>query len=143
VTGMGIVRTARRKTEKAAAFTLLEMMVVLVIIGILATVALGNYLSFQCRSKQAEAKTNLGAIFTSQEAYRAEYDRYSNSLGEIGWESRGTTRYIYSATATGATSFTGQATTAGGANLDSDNIDDVWTVDETRAITNTINDCAN
>jgi type IV pilus assembly protein PilA len=62
------------KNEKG--FTLVELMIVVAIIGILAAIAIPNFRSYQLKSKTSEAKANLGAIKTSQEAYRAENDVY-------------------------------------------------------------------
>ena len=47
-------------------FTLIELMIVVAIIGILAAIAIPNFLQFQAKSKQSEAKSNLGAIFTGR-----------------------------------------------------------------------------
>ncbi len=63
-----------RKNQKG--FTLIELMIVVAIIGILAAIAIPNFLQYQLKSKTAEAKVNLGAIKTNQEAYRAENDVY-------------------------------------------------------------------
>lgn len=57
-------------------FTLVELMIVVAIIGILAAIAIPNFRSYQMKSKTSEAKANLGAIKTSQEAFRAENDVY-------------------------------------------------------------------
>lgn len=57
-------------------FTLIELMIVVAIIGILAAIAIPNFLNYQLKSKTAEAKTNIGSIKTSQEAFKAEYDFY-------------------------------------------------------------------
>lgn len=65
-----------KKMKGNEGFTLVELMIVVAIIGILAAIAIPNFLSYQLKSKTSEAKANLGAIKTSQEAYRAETDSY-------------------------------------------------------------------
>ena len=57
-------------------FTLIELMIVVAIIGILAAIAIPNFLQFQLRSKTGEAKTNLAAIRTAEEGYFAEFSNY-------------------------------------------------------------------
>jgi len=76
-------------------FTLVELMIVVAIIGILAAIAIPNFVRFQARSKQSEAKTNLKAIFTGQKARYAERDSYSASLGDIGFSPERGNRYQY------------------------------------------------
>jgi type IV pilus assembly protein PilA len=63
-------------TNKQSGFTLIELMIVVAIIGILAAIAIPNFLQYQLKSKTTEAKTNLGAIRISQEAFKAEWDGY-------------------------------------------------------------------
>jgi len=76
-------------------FTLIELMIVVAIIGILAAIAIPNFLRFQAKSKQSEAKTNLGGIFTAQTAYLSENNRYG-SFTEIAWAPIGTKQvYTY------------------------------------------------
>src|SRR2546428_11868524 len=102
-------------------FTLIELMIVVAIIGILAAIAIPNFLQFQARSKQSEAKANLKAIFTAQKAFYQEKDRFSTLTGEVGFEPERNNRYAYFLAATGtieprtgatlvqATTFTGVA----------------------------------
>ena len=53
-------------------FTLIELMIVVAIIGILAAIAIPNFLQYQMKSRQAEAKTNLMAIKTSEVSWQGE-----------------------------------------------------------------------
>jgi type IV pilus assembly protein PilA len=75
-------------------FTLIELMIVVAIIGILAAIAIPNFLKFQAKSKQSEAKSNLGAVFTGEVAFFGETNRYGD-FQEINWAASGTPRYHY------------------------------------------------
>jgi prepilin-type N-terminal cleavage/methylation domain-containing protein len=57
-------------------FTLIELMIVVSIIGILATVAVPSFLRYQSRARRAEAYSNLAGLAKTQKAYFAEYGRY-------------------------------------------------------------------
>jgi type IV pilus assembly protein PilA len=76
-------------------FTLIELMIVVAIIGILAAIAIPNFLAYQARSRQAEARTNLGAVFVSETAWFGENNFYSN-FSTIGYTLAGSgNRYTY------------------------------------------------
>ena len=116
-------------------FTLIELMIVVAIIGILAAIAIPNFLKYQAKSKQSEAKVNLGAIGTSAESFRAEHDTYemtnpatNNGVGpqttadyskvsnDLGWAPQGKSYYTY--TYTYGTSQPGTATVLSYATMD-------------------------
>ncbi len=82
-------------------FTLIELMIVVAIIGILAAIAIPNFLKFQAKSKQSEAKTNLKAVYTAETSYFGEKNTYE-SFGNVNWEPVGVSRYQFSID-TGAT----------------------------------------
>ena len=83
-----------RSKKGKKGFTLIELMIVVAIIGILAAIAIPNFLRFQAKSKQSEAKGNLGGIFTAEIAYQGERNFFGN-FSEIAWAPTGTARYTY------------------------------------------------
>lgn len=71
------------KGMKQAGFSLVELMVVVGIIGILAAIAVPKLGAFTAKAKQSEARSNLRAIHTLQEAYFSENSQYGD-LAAIG-----------------------------------------------------------
>ena len=141
-------------------FTLIELMIVVAIIGILAAIAIPNFLRFQAKSKQSEAKGNLAGIFTGQTAYQAENNRFG-SLSEIAWAPIGTSiRYTYfsgtdtagfvanpaytAPTGVGFTASTAdnpQMFTAGAVgNIDTDSFLDQWTINDVKTLVSVSDD---
>jgi type IV pilus assembly protein PilA len=62
--------------KKAKGFTLIELMIVVAIIGILAAIAIPNFLRYQLRAKFSELKTNVQAIQKSEESLRQNERQY-------------------------------------------------------------------
>jgi prepilin-type N-terminal cleavage/methylation domain-containing protein len=92
---MNFMRRVRLGSEKG--FSLIELMIVVAIIGILATIALPNFQKFQRRARQSEAKGMLSGIYTAQKSFAAEWEGYSGDLGAIGYAPEGQIRYDGSA----------------------------------------------
>jgi len=118
-------------------FSLIELMVVVAIVGILAAVAIPNFLLFQLRSKTGEAKTNLASIRTAEEGHFAERGAYvaqpaavpggvlgtgkrawtlGTSFDQLGWRPEGRVFFDYAVQAAIGDSFAAEAE----ANLDGD-----------------------
>jgi type IV pilus assembly protein PilA len=66
--------------NKTKGFTLVELMVVIVIVGILAAVAIPKFLDASQKAKASEFPTQLTAIYTGQLAYNAEKGAYVTSF---------------------------------------------------------------
>ncbi|HEX4634016.1 MAG TPA: prepilin-type N-terminal cleavage/methylation domain-containing protein [Gemmatimonadales bacterium] len=61
-------------------FTLIELMIVIVIIGILATMAILNYTTSKQKSYEAQMKSDLRNLATAEEAYFYDSASYTSSL---------------------------------------------------------------
>lgn len=127
----------RAKNKKG--FTLIELMIVVAIVGILAAIAIPNFLNYQAKSQQTEAKTNLGSIFTNMVAYSAEApDGFVSATitpngGNIGFATSGTTRYTYTLGGLQTNAF---LATADG--LRGRVISDKWTMDQDRNLSDVL-----
>jgi type IV pilus assembly protein PilA len=74
-------------------FTLVELMIVVAIIGVLASIAVPQYSKFQAKSRQSEVRIQLGATYTVEQSFAAENSTYTVCLGQTGYNRDGTKFY--------------------------------------------------
>lgn len=72
-----------RKKRKEAGFTLVELIIVIVIIGILGAIAIPSFIGVSARARQAEGASNVGNLNKAQQAYYLENSRFAETLAEL------------------------------------------------------------
>jgi prepilin-type N-terminal cleavage/methylation domain-containing protein len=131
------------KFHSRKGFTLIELMIVVVIIGILAALAIPRFMQATVKAKQSEAKGILKQIYTMEQTYRQEsaagvYLACADhtALIALGVDIPVDVRYAYSVALAG----TGFLATATCPDLDDDATVDTWTIDDAGTLLCTVND---
>ncbi|WP_224368855.1 prepilin-type N-terminal cleavage/methylation domain-containing protein [Hyalangium versicolor] len=83
------MKTLHRRRQ---GFTLIELMIVVAIIGILAAIAIPNFVRFQARARQSEVTTNLKSLFTG---LRTQQRKPAGSIRSSGFSPERGNRYSY------------------------------------------------
>jgi prepilin-type N-terminal cleavage/methylation domain-containing protein len=108
------------RSKRTAGMTLTELMIAVGMIGLLASLAIPSFITYQARARRSEAYVNLGAISRSEKGYFAEQGIYFEAptqpitvgadlgaeshewtpaaaadFGPLGWEPEGKVRYSY------------------------------------------------
>lgn len=131
--------------------------------GILAAVAVPEYVEFQSKAKQAEAKSKLQMAFTAQQSFFAERGRYCRTFQECGLENLSDGTYVFfmgadvsAAPGLDYLKYEGSSllesmgidpvvsknafVIVAVGNIDSDVDLDVWSIDEERGLYNVVSD---
>ncbi len=125
-------------------FTLVELMIVVAIIGILAAIAIPNFVEMQYRAKRAEVPANVDGIKTAEMGYDAAFDEFvacaahpsatpsgkkavswaggNTDFQKLGWAPDGDVRGVYqvSTTAASGSASGGDFTVTGDCDVDAD-----------------------
>ncbi|MFD0766141.1 type IV pilin protein [Mucilaginibacter lutimaris] len=128
------------KIRRIKAFTLTEMLVVLVIVGILIFLALPTFMPQITRTKTTEAKVQLAYLQTLEESYFFEHSRYTQDMAELGFLQRklvtddktGTANYRIEILSADNTGFIARATSV--TDFNGDGKFNVWEINQDKAI---------
>ncbi len=129
--GHGFCMTLPSTRKRFHGFSLMEVMIVVVIIGILAALAYPNLEKYLKRARQTEAKTNLSAIYTAQKIYFTLHQSYTKDINELDLS---LAQGLYTFTIQEASTSTFKAQAEG--NIDDDNVLDTWTIDQNKILFN-------
>ena len=96
------------RTRNQSGFSLVELMVVVAIIGVLATIAIPRVNRFIAKSRQSEAQVNLSSLYTFNKNFYVEFNGYTDIFGMMGFKPEGNLRYNvgFSSAVGGPASFT-------------------------------------
>ena len=130
--------------KKLKAFSLNELLVVLVIIGILLLLALPNLMPLISKAKSLEAQTQLKHIYTLEKSHFYLHSRYSSEFMDIDYEhpvlntNGGNANYQIDIIEATNNSFKARATAV--SDFDGDGIFNVWEIDQNQNLKEIIKD---
>ncbi len=134
----------KRFDKKLSAFTLTELLVVLVIIGILILLALPNLMPLISKAKSTEAKMQLKHVHTLEKSYFYMHSKYSDDLQEIGFEQQklvtddGNANYQIEIVEASVSGFKAKATAV--VDFDGDGNFNVWEIDQDKNLKEVVKD---
>lgn len=123
-----------QSNQKLKAFTLTEIMVVLVIVGILTLIALPNLTGLFTQAYEIEAQTQLKTLHQFQSSHRQVNFKYADNFTDISFQppktikENGEAKYSYEILKSSETTFIARATAV--ADFDGDGVFNVWEITE-------------
>lgn len=107
-------------TNNQQGMTLIEIMIVVVIIGILASIAIPAYSQYVMRAKRTDATTALLQIAAAQERFYLQNNTYSGDPAALGVAGTPDNLYALAIAGAGAAGYTATATAQGSQAADTD-----------------------
>lgn len=129
---------------EVSGFSLTEILVVLIIIGILVMMALPRLMPLITKAKSVEAKLQLTHLHTLEKTYFYTFSKYTVNIEEIGFEQEklvdqgGTANYKIEIIAAGQDFFTAQAVSI--VDFDSDGTFNVWEINQDKQLVEKVTD---
>lgn len=80
------MKDLKKLLKEQSGFTLVELMIVVAIIGVLSAVAVPNFKKYQAKAKSSEAKVQLAAAYTAEQAFYGDFGMYGHCLGYMGYD---------------------------------------------------------
>lgn len=130
--------------KRLKAFTLTELLVVLIIIGILVLIAIPNLMPLISKARSTEAQTNLSHIYSLEKTYFYMYSRYTDDFEEIGYEhgklvsEGGNAHYRIEIVEFSNNAFKAKATSI--TDFDGDGVFNVWEIDQDQHLQEVVKD---
>ncbi|MBK9274168.1 MAG: prepilin-type N-terminal cleavage/methylation domain-containing protein [Flavobacteriales bacterium] len=130
--------------ERIPAFTLTELLIALVIVGILVYLALPDYSQVVAQAKATEAKLQLEHLHSLQTTHYYERSQYAGELDALGFRQQklvnegGTANYRIELVNAGPRTYVARATAV--ADFDQDGQYNVWEIDHDKALREVIPD---
>jgi type IV pilus assembly protein PilE len=124
--------------KKWKAFTLPELLIVLVIIGILVLIALPNLMPLISKTKSTEAQLQLNHLYTLEKNYFYLHSKYTDDLGQLGFEHEvlvtdgGNANYKIEVIQAGISGFKARATAV--ADFNGNGVFNVWEIDQEKKL---------
>lgn len=134
-----------KRTKRIDAYTLTELLVVLVIIGILILLALPKLMPLVTRAHSLEAKNALKMVQTLEKTHFYEFSKYTQDLEAIGFEHErpitedgGTAKYVIEISEISLNTFVARATSV--VDFDGDGQFNVWEINESGILKEVVKD---